>query len=115
MCIVLATAGARVHTGSQFVAAASYTCCDRSLTAAAMSPPQSQQQVFSSSNVNLLSCSNQTQECCAIGARVQMRVYEPADKLLLTIDPLLNLSKVRSHIKHTITLLDPVAGQLPAL
>lgn len=45
------------------------------------------------------------------GARVQMSVYKPADKLLLTVDPLISASKARPHIKHTITLLDPAAGR----
>lgn len=44
------------------------------------------------------------------GARVQMAVHEPADQLLLTIHPLLTSSRVRSCIKHTITLLDPAQG-----
>ena len=39
-----------------------------------------------------------------------MSVYEPSDKLLLTIDPLISTTKARPHIRHTITLLDPVAG-----
>ena len=50
--------------------------------------------------------------CCDVGARLQIHVYEPGDKMLLTIDPLLSATKARPHIKHTITLLDPVAGQL---
>lgn len=40
-----------------------------------------------------------------------MRVCEPADKMLLTAEPLLSASKTRPYIMHTITLLDPAAGQ----
>ncbi len=41
-----------------------------------------------------------------------MAVHEPADHLLLTIDPLFSASTVTSRIKHTITLLDPAKGLL---
>ena len=49
---------------------------------------------------------------CGSGARVQMTVHDPADHLLLTIDPLISTSRVSSRIKHTITLLDPAQGGL---
>ena len=39
-----------------------------------------------------------------------MAVHEPADKLLLTVEPLFSSSRVGTRIKHTITLLDPVLG-----
>ncbi|KAL3142365.1 hypothetical protein ABBQ38_002702 [Trebouxia sp. C0009 RCD-2024] len=45
------------------------------------------------------------------GARVQMAIYEPADKLLLTVEPLFSTSTVSSRIKHTITLLDPARDE----
>ena len=45
------------------------------------------------------------------GARVQMAVHEPADQLLLTIDPLFSATRVSSRIKHTITVLEPATGE----
>ena len=44
------------------------------------------------------------------GACVHMAVHEPADHLLLTVNPLVSSGKTKARIKHTITLLNPANG-----
>ena len=51
-------------------------------------------------------------QCLIAGACVHMAVHEPADHLLLTVEPLMSATQARARVKHTITLLDPANGTL---